>query len=87
MAKGDKYLGLTNYLREKREKEIELTFDEIERIIGFKLPDSHKKNDKAWWSNDKTHSQAIAWLNVGYETSNVSETLEKEIIRFREKSS
>lgn len=85
MAKGDKYLALMNYLMGKREKEIELTFDEIEKIVGFELPDSHKKNDKAWWSNDKTHSQAIAWLNAGYETSNVSETLKKEIIRFIKK--
>ena len=47
---------------------IEMTFDDIERLVG-RLPASATKYS-AWWNNerlDTTHVQALAWLNAGRE--------------------
>lgn len=66
-----KYEPLYHYLRMKSEKIIELTLEQIESIIGFKLPASAFKH-RAWWSNDITHSQAKAWLFAEWGVVNVS---------------
>ena len=49
-------------------KPVEMTFDDIERLVG-PLPASATKYS-AWWNNerlDTTHVQALAWLNAGRE--------------------
>lgn len=81
MAKGDKYIELTNYLKCKCDKEIELSFVEVENIVGFKLPPSARIHYE-WWSNTESHSQAFGWLNAGYLTVDISETFKQERIRF-----
>lgn len=40
MPKGDKYINLTNYLKNNKDNNLELAFREIETILGFKLPTS-----------------------------------------------
>jgi hypothetical protein len=46
-----------------------MSFSEIERILGFKLPKSAYEH-QAWWSNNGTgHSHARAWLESGWRTS------------------
>ena len=40
MPKGDKYIALTNYLRNTNREIIKLSFKEIEQIIGEKLSKS-----------------------------------------------
>ncbi len=65
------YSPLRDYLLKNSESRIILSFEEIEEILDFKLPDS-AYNYRAWWANDKTHTQAInGWLAAGYETVNV----------------
>ncbi len=51
---------------------VQMTFAEIEEVIGTKLPPSaHKRNE--WWSNSPVgHSQARAWLDAGFETANLA---------------
>ncbi|MBF0319468.1 MAG: hypothetical protein HQL01_06675 [Nitrospirae bacterium] len=49
--------------------EITLSFDQIELLIGVKLPDS--EDDRAYWANDRTHSIAKAWLSAGWKTVSV----------------
>ena len=45
-----------------------MSFGEIERILGFKLPNSAYQHE-AWWSNNATgHSHARAWLQSGWRT-------------------
>ncbi len=81
MPKGDKYINLSKYLEKLNLPRVILSFDEIERIIGDSLPDSSIRHAEAWWSNNKDHSQAISWLEAGYETECVSDTYkEKKII-------
>jgi hypothetical protein len=50
---------------------IALTFEEIERILGFRLPPSARKYP-AWWSNhESSHVQTRAWLTAGFQTGQV----------------
>lgn len=81
MSKGDKYYLLKNFLIQSNKSVIKLSFDEIETIIKFELPPSaHKRN--AWWSNSYSHSEAFSWLEAGYETDCVSDTLPGKYIIF-----
>ena len=48
-----------------------MSFTEIERVLGFKLPKSAYQHE-AWWSNNATgHSHARAWLKFGWRTEAV----------------
>ena len=47
----EKYALLGDFLRRQRALEVTLTFDEIERITGVKLPPK-AQHHRAWWSNN-----------------------------------
>lgn len=63
---GNKYKPLAEFLFRKDEKKIELTYNEIENILGFKLPDTAYNYPKSFWANTETHSYSSAWLKVDY---------------------
>lgn len=65
-----KYQPLEKYLKKSGKAIITLSGTEIESIISDMLPES-EKDWQAWWANDRTHSQAAAWLSAGYKTSGV----------------
>src|SRR5690606_39149260 len=46
---------------------VTLTFGEIERLLGRKLPPSARDDriKRQWWANTDTHAQARAWLRAG----------------------
>jgi len=77
-----KYDPLGGYLRRQRSTEFELTFAEIERLIGAMLP--HSAERPQWWANvadpDTTHVQRKAWGDAGYEAFLV---VGKDRVRFR----
>ena len=80
-----KYSKLCAYLEKRKKHLIELTFDEIESILGLKLPAS-AQNSRSWWANDVTHVQARdGWLKAGYRTEAVN--LQDNNLRFRKESS
>lgn len=83
MPKGDKYIGLKKFLKDSEKSTIKLSFEEIEHIIHDNLPPSAYKHSEAWWSNNKDHSQAISWLEAGYETDFVTDTYKDKIIIFK----
>ena len=68
--KHTKYFRLSSYLRSSNKDELTLSFDEIEKILGFKLPKS-ARDYPVNWSNTETLTIPFAWLNVGYKTHNV----------------
>ena len=70
MPKGDKYIGLTNYLKGKIVDSLTMSFNEIEKEIGDKLPLSAYEY-REFWSNTRTHSVAFGWLEAGYKTIKV----------------
>jgi len=66
-----KYESLSQFLASAQGATKRLSFAEIERILGFKLPKSAYKHE-AWWSNNATgHSHARAWLEAGWRTEGV----------------
>lgn len=66
-----KYEPLEKLLRGRNPGRWRVSFPEIEKLLGFKLPQSALKY-AAWWSNDETgHSHAKAWLDAGWRTEEV----------------
>ena len=77
-----KYDNLSVFLNTEDKDAITLSFAQIESILGFLLPKSAYTYN-AWWANGG-HSQAAAWMNVGYHVDAVN-LAEKSVI-FQKKS-
>ena len=63
----EKYKALAEYLYEKWDRKIELTYGEIEMILGFSLPPTAYSFPQSYWANTETHSYASSWLAIGYK--------------------
>ena len=65
-----KYLPLEEWFHDQptTAKQIELTFDQVEAILGAKLPALATKL-KTWWTNvhPKIQSHRTAWRNNGWK--------------------
>jgi hypothetical protein len=61
------------------ESEAELSFGQIEELIGRRLPPSARLH-QAWWANSESHSQARAWLGAGWTVSSFD--LGRELVVF-----
>lgn len=76
-----KYDPLGGYLKAQPGGEVPMTFAEIERVIGTKLPPSAYRH-RPWWSNNATNSAMTkVWLNAGFETSRVDLVARKLVFR------
>jgi hypothetical protein len=65
-----KYAPLGDYLRKQRTSEVPMTFAQIERLIGAKLPASQRH--RAWWSNNPWNNvMTKVWLEAGFITEQV----------------
>ena len=64
-----KYDPLGAYLARQGEEEFELSFEEVERIVGDALPASASRPQ--WWADgndgDNNHVQSRSWRSAGYE--------------------
>ena len=57
-----KYEPLGQFLRDQRTSEVPLTFREIEKITGVKLPPK-AQHHRAWWSNNPNNNvMTKVWL-------------------------
>jgi len=67
-----KYSRLTDFLRglaKDGETEWTPSFDEVEEVLGERLPDSARQH-RAWWANQgRAHS--LVWESAGWKTANV----------------
>lgn len=80
-----KYEPLGQFLRGQRRERIAMSFAEIERILGAKLPAS--KQHRAWWSNNPDNNvMTREWLEAGYETERVDIPGQKLVFRRRGKA-
>ena len=77
-----KYRFLSDYLHQSNLPRVKLSFDEIEDILKFKLPDSAATH-RAFWANTTSHSIALSWLSVNYSV--VEANLEHKYIIFEKK--
>ena len=72
-AQRGKYAPLYRHLAGLTGNEWPASFREIEKILGFGLPDSARIH-RPWWANQGErggHSHALAWEMAGWRTSQV----------------
>jgi hypothetical protein len=81
-----KYSRLGEFLKSQRTKEVPMTFAEIERVIGDKLPPSSPQYP-AWWSNNPSNNvMTKVWLAAGFRTEQVDTKARKVVFRRIEQS-
>lgn len=81
MTEGTKYHPLFEHLLFSGQGRVEMSFAEVEKVIGAKLAPSARRR-KEWWSNNaKGHSQARSWLRANYRTSQVDLAGEKIVFQ------
>jgi len=70
-----KYTPLEHYLTALPaiQRDVTLSFEQIERILNDKLPPS-AYNHRAWWANEREgqHVHAHAWLDAGWKVNTVN---------------
>ena len=66
-----KYRFLADFLHEHGGDSVTLSFEQIEELVGGKLPPS-AYNYRAYWSNTDTHTISRAWMRAGYMTTYVN---------------
>jgi hypothetical protein len=73
-----KYEPLADYLDDVPRDRWDASFDEIEKILKFKLPPSARRHH-SWWGNSfrGNHSQAKGWINAGWMVRGVDLANEK----------
>jgi hypothetical protein len=62
-----KYDPVTRYLRKQSAASVELSFREIERLIGAMLPKRASQED--WWSAQNDTPQGLAWEAARYRAT------------------
>jgi hypothetical protein len=76
-----KYSALGDYLKHQRRDVVPITFAEIEKITGTKLPASANKH-RPWWSNNPDNSvMTKVWLEAGFATEQVDMPARKLVFR------
>jgi len=78
-----KYTPLENYLRglPSSQREVTLTFGQIERILKSKLPSSAYE-DRRWWDHETegNHRSKRAWVNAGWKIESLD--VSKKWVKF-----
>jgi hypothetical protein len=76
-----KYDALGEYLQRQRGDLIPMTFADIEKVTGARLPASAHKH-RPWWSNNP-HNSAMTkvWLDAGFESEQVDMPGRKLVFR------
>jgi hypothetical protein len=67
---GGRYAPLYDYLAAQRNNNVNVTFAEIENILGARLPRSARVY-RAWWANG-SHAHAESWLRAGFRVGAVT---------------
>jgi hypothetical protein len=75
-----KYDALGRFLKEQKLDLVPMSFREIEKITGTKLPAS--KRYPAWWSNNAWNNvMTKVWLEAGYRSEQVDISHERVVFR------
>src|SRR5262245_7033239 len=81
-----KYDPLGRFLVKTPRTEVPMSFAEIERVLGFALPEKSKKN-RAWWSNNPDNSvMTKVWLDAGFRSQQVDMASQSLVFRRVERS-
>lgn len=80
-----KYESLGQFLKSRHEERVPMTFAEIERVTGTRLPPSAHKH-RPWWSNNGANSALTrVWLDAGYKSEQVDMSSQRLVFRRVEK--
>jgi len=80
MARYADYEVLGRYLAAQHKTLLPMTFSEVARVVGQKLPNSAKY--PAWWSNDPSNNPMTrVWLEAGFKTEQVDTTKQRLVFR------
>lgn len=60
-----KYIEFYRFLENNTKEKLELTYEDIEKIINHQLPNSAYKY-QAYFSNSLSHPISRIWLELGY---------------------
>lgn len=75
-----KYAALGDYLSKQKAELVKMSFVDIERIIGGKLPTSQRY--PAWWSNNPmNNTMTRVWIDAGFQTEQVDIAGRKLVFR------
>jgi hypothetical protein len=75
-----KYDALGTFLKGQKAAHVPMTFREIERVTGAKLPNS--KQYAAWWSNNTFNNvMTKIWLEAGFRTEQIDIKAERLVFR------
>jgi len=75
-----KYEPLGDFLKNQKTDSVPMSFAEIERVTGTKLPASAQY--RAWWSNNSFNSvMTKVWLDAGFESEQVDMAHRKLVFR------
>jgi hypothetical protein len=76
-----KYEPLTKFLQKQTGSEVRMSFAQIERVVGFKLPPV-AQHHRAWWSNSASNNvMTKAWLNAGFRSEQVDMAAGRVVFR------
>lgn len=75
---GSKYAPLTRWLRSQAGPTVEVTFTDLEQVLGAALPASARRH-RPWWANTP-QAQAHSWLDSEWKVDRVD--LAAERVRF-----
>ncbi len=82
-----KYQPLEGFLRTQPGDEVPVTFGEIERVLGFRLPPAAHAH-RAWWSNNASNNvMTKSWLAAGFVSEQVDMASERLVFRRKEGAS
>jgi hypothetical protein len=75
-----KYEPLGDFLKSQKTDRVPMSFAEIERVTGTRLPLSARY--RAWWSNNSLNSvMTKVWLEAGFESEQVDMAGRKLVFR------
>ena len=77
-----RYAPLYRHLRARTGREWQVSFAELEEVLGFRLPESALVH-RSWWSNQRNgggHGHSLAWQAAGWKTRAVD--LEEKTLVF-----
>jgi hypothetical protein len=76
-----KYEALGAFLKSQSGDRVPMSFVQIERVTGTKLPPSASKH-RPWWSNNPTNSvMTRVWLEAGFESEQVDMATRRLVFR------
>ena len=81
--KDEKYQKLTQYLLDRGEREIPLSFSQIQEILGFSL-DASAYQYREFWANCTASTKAYSWMEAGYEITEID--LKGQTVLFKQKN-